>query len=89
MALSLISLMVKLVESRHVSLLCDQAYGLMASAPFHPTQSFGGKTTFSRFSFSHLGPILVNKVYFGLFCSFNPKLPRIPVRLHHNANKKN
>ena len=25
---------------------------------------------------------------FGLFCSFNPKLPRIHVRLHCNANKK-
>lgn len=27
-------------------------------------------------------------MYFGLFCSFNPKLPRIPVRLHHNAIRK-
>ena len=28
------------------------------------------------------------RVNFGLFCSFSPKLPRIHVRLHRNANEK-
>ena len=31
----------------------------------------------------------VNQGNFGLFCSFSPKLPRIHVGLHCNANEKN
>ena len=43
-------------ECRHVSLLCDQAYGQLSFA-FHPTQSLGGKSTKIL-----LGPFLTREI---------------------------